>query len=102
MWIFTNKGFLSVVQHKDDPVVLLVRSRFAGHVKALFPKARVIKTPDADYRYRAIGSRRQFACKLAEAAKKIDYTNFKNSLEDERYHEACMDVWLALYKHQER
>ena len=102
MWVFTNKGFLSIVQHRDDADTLVVRSRFAGHIKALFPSAKVLKTPRADYRYRAFLPRRLVAERLAAVVGEISYPNFKNSLIDDRYHDACMDVWEALYRHQRR
>lgn len=31
MWIFTETGFLSVVRHRGDPELLLVRSRDRTH-----------------------------------------------------------------------
>jgi hypothetical protein len=102
MWVFTDRGFLSIVEHRDDPETLLVRSRFAGQIRKLFPGAKVLKTPQADYLYRAFIPRRQVADKLFSAVEEIHYPNFKNSIGDDRYHDACMDVWSALYRHQRR
>jgi hypothetical protein len=27
----------------------------------------------------------------------LNYTNFKNSIEDDKYHDACLDVWSAMH-----
>jgi hypothetical protein len=102
MWVFTSKGFISVVEHRDDPGTLVVRSRFPGHIKSLFPKAKVIKTPERDYLYRAFVPRQEVMQAISEAVEKLDYPNFKNSIGEDRYHDACLDVWTALYRHQRR
>jgi len=102
MWVFTNRGFVSIVENRGDPKTMVVRSRFAGHIKNLFPKAKVLKTPQADYLYRAFIPRPLVVDKLSEAIEEIDYPNFKNSIGDDRYHDACMDVWSTLYRHQKR
>jgi len=100
MWVFTKEGFLSIVQDKNDPDTLVVRSRFAGHIKALFPSAKVLKTPQVDYLYRAFLPRRLVAERLAAAVGEIGYPNFKNAIADNRYHDACVDVWEAIYRYQ--
>lgn len=102
MWIFTNRGFLSVVQDPADPGALVVRSRFPGQIEALFPKAAVSKTPGRDYLYRAFLPKAEVAEVIRREVDAIDYGNFKNSVGDDRYHDACLDVWTALYRHQKR
>ena len=52
MWIFTSRGFLSVVRHTEKSEVLIVRSRFRGHIERIFFKARVEEDATRDYRYR--------------------------------------------------
>jgi hypothetical protein len=44
MWLFTSKGFVSVVQHLDDKDSLMVRARVKSHLQALFPREKVIDT----------------------------------------------------------
>ena len=53
MWVFLNDAALSIVAQRERPDCLLVRGRVAGDIEAVFPKAHVTVTPDADYRYRA-------------------------------------------------
>lgn len=100
MWLFTRTGFVSIVEHRDDPDTLVVRSRFAGHIRRIFPDAKVFKTPEADYLYRAYVPRRTVAEALYKAVEAIDYPNFKNAVGERAYHDACSDVWATLYHHQ--
>ena len=102
MWIFTNRGFLSVVQDLDDANQLIVRSRFPGHIQTLFPGAKVATTPDHDYLYRAFLPKAAVARVIRREVETIDYGNFKNSVTDEAYHRACLEVWFTLYDHQRR
>jgi hypothetical protein len=41
MWVFLNDSFLSIVAHRTEPGVLLVRARTAGDIEAVFPQAHV-------------------------------------------------------------
>jgi len=100
MWIFTSRGFLSVVQKENDPATLVVRSRFPGHIQFLFADARVLVTPNRDYLYRAEVPRSQVIEVLHREAEAIDYDNFKDSVREGTYHTACSAVWLTLYRHQ--
>jgi hypothetical protein len=100
MWIFTNQGFVSAVEHRDNSELLMVRARAAGHLEAVFPGCTVQKTMNADYRYRTVLSKAVVAAKAAELIKNIDYSNFKSSITDGEYHDACLDVWRAMYQYQ--
>ncbi|HOC31880.1 MAG TPA: hypothetical protein PKK84_06535 [Armatimonadota bacterium] len=98
MWIFTNNGMLSIVAHRDRPDCLLVRAREPGAIEAIFPEAKVKRTPNADYRYRAAISRGHVAVVLANKLFRLGYTNFKASISSSKqaYHDACMDVWSRM------
>ena len=65
MWIYLNDAFLSVVAHRDDDAVLLVRGRRPGDIERVFPEAAVQETPAADYRFRAALPRRRVVEVLA-------------------------------------
>lgn len=101
MWAFLNNSFLSAVAHRDQPDALMVRARLRGDIEAVFPDAEVSETPDADYRFRAVVPREQFADVIAETARSIDYSNFKNSVMDERRHDAYLRVWSVMHREQE-
>ena len=98
MWIFTQRGFLSIVKHTDKPNVLLVRSRFRGHIQRVFPKARVVEDVGSDYRFRAHLPIKEVSKVIARLVSEIDYDNFKNSLDtsDERYLDSCIDVYNSV------
>jgi hypothetical protein len=100
MWIFTNQGFISAVADFNNAGNLLVRARAKSHLSALFPKAKVIKTPDADYLYRASIPKEEVATVIAQQIQGIEYTNFKKSIPDEEYHAACSGVWQVMWRHQ--
>jgi hypothetical protein len=101
MWIYLNDAFLSVVAHRDDDGVLLVRGRRQGDIERVFPEAAVQETPAADYRFRAALPRRRVVDALAGAVAAIDYPNFKASVAERARHKAYLDCWAAMSAWQE-
>ena len=103
MWLFTSKSFLSVVSDKENPTGdrLLVRSRILGDIEEVFPGADVMETPNADYRFRAWLPRSRVTEALCQYIEKLDYTNFKNSVEDQNRIRPLMRVWSTMHEHQE-
>ena len=103
MWIFTTKGFLSIVRHTDKPNVLLVRSRFKGHIEKMFSNAHVIEDATRDYRYRAELPAKEVSKMIAKMVLTIKYDNFKASLDmyDERYMDCCLDVYHSVLRNAE-
>ena len=85
MWFFSNKSFLSIVADRNDPKNLLVRSRRADHIEALFPQAEVFQDVGSDYLFRCILPKKTVAKILAAEILKIDYDNFKNSVGSGNY-----------------
>lgn len=96
MWLFTSKAFLSVVQHKTDPSVLIVRSRRPGHIQDLFPGVKTVTLDYRDYQYRAELPREVVAERMAQYVREMAYTNFKDSVTENVYHNACFKVWDAM------
>jgi len=98
MWIFSQNGFLSIVKHTEKDNLLIVRSRFRGHIERMFPKAHVIEDANRDYRYRAELPTKEVSKVIAEMVLEIDYDNFKNSLDtnDQGYLESCIDVYNSV------
>lgn len=100
MWLFTSKGFVSIVQdhnHKDN---LLVRARVKSHLEALFPQSTVIETQDADYLFRCRLHRKHVEQVMTDQVKTIDYGNFKDTVVDPDYHSACLRCWSSLHQLQ--
>ena len=59
----------------------------------------VAHTPEADYQYRTVLVKEQFAMMLAQEALEIDYTNFKDKVHDEANPErdaAYFGVWQTM------
>lgn len=101
MWLFSTRGFVSIVANRNDPAAFLVRGRFKGDVNAVFPGVDVQITPDADYRFRASVPRDEVARQLAQLAGDIDYDNFKTAAPGDR-HGVYLQVWSAMMTEQER
>lgn len=97
MWVFTNRGFLSAVQHRDDPNLLMVRARVKGDLKSFFPKCKEIETVNSDYRFRTIVSRGDFMSAMDREIKRITYHNFKDSIAktDKKRKAWYSDVWYV-------
>ena len=86
MWLFTQHGMVSVVQHREDPNMLLVRSREPGVLRELFKgtETRIHKLPKADDRYLALVDRDGFGDVMIRQINQINYPNFKNHLLNEK------------------
>ena len=96
MWLCFRDSFLSCASKDCRPDELLVRARRAGDIERIFPNAKVTKTAKADYLYRAVLPRDVVKQALAAMIDKIDYPNFKDSVEDGSLHAAYSGVWHAM------
>ena len=100
MWIFAKAGFLSIVQHRDRPDMLMVRARVKGDIEHFFPNAKVIRMEDADYLYRTTLPRQEVADRVRGAVIDIR-SGFKDSVTDKRRVRYYFEVWDTLYQMQE-
>lgn len=87
MWIFTPFGFFSVVAHRDDANMLLVRARVRSDLQSFVARVpkhrrpRIVTLQVADYRYRIELPREQVAKLAAEfITKDLTYDNFKTKV----------------------
>ena len=103
MWLFTNIGFLGVVQ-KPSEGFLTVRSQVAANLDRLRDEylptlSPTISWTGTDYPYRATISHNDFSQGLAAIGSNIDYSNFKNEVAKQmglaRGH-AYSKVWSSL------
>ena len=101
MWIIAKHGFLSIVQHDDDPDMLLVRGRVEGDIEYYFPEAEVTRNDKADYLYRATIDRGAVEDAIARAVYAIDYRAVKPAIADKRRTMAYLAVWQELEDMQE-
>lgn len=84
MWIFTTLGFFSVVAHRDDDAMVLVRARAREDLEALRDRHLaghdILEWEGSDYRFRLLASRDDWARVAGELAAGIDYANFKDAV----------------------
>tara|TARA_R100000808_G_C2116383_1_gene128871 strand:- start:243 stop:608 length:366 start_codon:yes stop_codon:yes gene_type:complete len=97
MWLFTNHGFFSIVQHDKRKDTLIVRARRKEHLEAYFTGYKISYKPERDYQYRIYTSRKNIAEFLFNFVEEIDYTNFKNSIKDEKLKSVASMVWHNIF-----
>lgn len=110
MWIYLKDAFLSIIDPEGaydgskGPVSknLLVRGRFKGDIERVFPRAKVVTTPDRDYRYRATISRERVAEAMYRAVMANGAKNFKGSTKEKWRHDCYMNCWFAMEREQTR
>ena len=56
---------------------------------------------NADYPFRANVLREDVARFLVHRLEEMTYDNFKNTIDDDRYHDAALDVWRTMYRYGE-
>jgi hypothetical protein len=107
MWILFDGGFVSIV-HKDcPPGSLLVRARVRKDLVAFItmgrpgPMPKIVRLPEADYRFRAVVPRPIVKRSLAAIADAVDYPNFKDRVHESQGIERARvysNVWSDLYE----
>jgi len=103
MWIFTTKGFLSIVQHMDLPGHFQVKARVPSPIEELWPDYEIEVIDWADYRFRITISKDEVIPVLIKEIESVLYTSFKNACEaDETYQHALVNVWTTMYNYQLR
>jgi hypothetical protein len=74
MWALVDTGFISVVEHREDPNVLLVRSRVREDITRTFgTDIEIEELPGADYLFRAKVDRQRVADTMWEKVMTLDY-----------------------------
>ena len=103
MWIFTTRGFLSIVQHMDLPGHFQVKARVSTPIEELWPDYEIEVIDWADYRFRITISKDEVIPVLVKEIESVLYTSFKNACEDdETYQHALVRVWSTMYNYQLR
>ena len=115
MWVFTTKGFFSIVEHKNDPNRVVIRARVRKDIesiKMLFEElglevSGVEENVSFDYRYRVFARRIDWASVMAQLITDMGYTNFKNAIYEtdsleirDKRHEAYLDIWAIMHELQ--
>jgi hypothetical protein len=98
MWVFAVTGFYSIIVDRHNPDHLLVRSRVAGDIEALWPSAKVEQTPTRDYTYtyRASIPRHIVMQAISSEIEDIDYDNYRHAIHDLRRLFDYTIIWQQL------
>lgn len=102
MWIFNNDSFVSVVEDWADSSMVYVRARrqidiinFVGDLDIPY---EIKHTPKNDYHYRIHLSKNMLSKVLLDQASRIDYSNFKDSIDDNDLHHFAAETWNSGYR----
>ena len=103
MWIFTQDGFVSVVDKQEVPGTLVVRARDRRSLEPIAElfETEIVPSPYNDYQYRTHLTREQLAEWMTLNIQTLDYDNFKNRVYATRgddYAHALGEVWGAMYE----
>lgn len=106
MWVFTDHGFISAVQHHSMPDTVVVRARDKRSLERISNKygTDIVQLRGTDYPHRTYVTREQFAEYMASEAEKVDYTNYKSRLHVTRgdvYYDAATSVWSTMHEVQD-
>mgnify|MGYP003145923682 CR=1 FL=1 len=97
MWVFTNHGFLSIVEHSKRKDTLVVRARRKEHLETYFNEFKINYTPNRDYQYRIFITKKYFADHMHSIVQDIDYPNFKSSIKDKKLGAVASMVWHNVF-----
>ena len=64
MWLYTHKGFLSIVQNFRDENQVMVRGKYKEDIQAYFPKALIEIDTAIDYKFRTCLPKAEVAVRL--------------------------------------
>lgn len=103
MWIFTEGGFVSAVQHRDKPNHLVVRARDRQSLQELSDicQTPIITKTISDYPYRVFVSKAEFTNWMVDQIDFLGYGNFKNQVAVTRgkeYAHALGSVWSTMHE----
>src|SRR5256886_15123297 len=82
MWVFSTRGFYSVVRDRDDANYVLVRARVGADLERLrevLPDLRPWHDPSADYAWRARVDRREGGPAPGGTARGIDHPKIQDA-----------------------
>ena len=101
MWVFTTKGFRSIIEHKDLPEHFQVKSRVVDALKHFWPEYEIEVIDWADYRFRITIEKSEALPVLLELMASVDYASFKGACgHDSKYHPALTRIWNIMYSYQ--
>lgn len=100
MWLFTTTGFISIVEHDANQLVVRARDSLSLSPLAQSYDLDIRSTPTADYPYRLLLSKDQFKIYLHNQAGLINYKNFKSEVaitRSEAFANILLKVWSVMH-----
>jgi hypothetical protein len=88
MWIFSQGSYLALVQHREDPNLMLVRARRREDILRVFPGAKVEHHPAGGYQFHSAIHRDTVALRVVALVQQIDYPAFTESIPEAGRREA--------------
>lgn len=103
MWLFTETGFVSVVQDRQDSNKMVVRARDKESLQPLMDAygVKLVNLKNRDYPHRVFLTRKQFVDWLVESGETLDYDNYKNRVSKTRGYDFASplhDVWATMLR----
>jgi flagellin-specific chaperone FliS len=103
MWLFTDKGFISAVTHRDDASKMMVRARDKQSLEGLAKagKTEVETTLNADYPHRIVVTKATLKKWLNNQIDEATYDNFKTQVAKTRGYDFVKplhDVWETMHQ----
>ena len=103
MWLFTETGFVSVVQDKEDSNKMVVRARDKESLQPMMDAygVKIVNLKNRDYPHRVFLTRKQFVDWLVESGETLDYDNYKNRVSKTRGYDFASplhDVWATMLR----
>lgn len=105
MWVFLNDAFFSIVQHREDKEMVVVRARVEGDLERAFGNQHeVLETEDSDYRFRMFLNKEYVSDVMKRKVLNINYGNFKDSIAKQDYERKSYytRVWSVMNDWQEK
>lgn len=97
MWIMLNDAFVSLVEDRNDPELLMARARRSGDLAKAFPGiVEVFTDYPADYPYRCSISKIEAAACVGAHVMGINYPNFKDSVKEPDRKLIYSEVWRTM------
>ena len=105
----------SVVEHKDDPNIVIVRARIENDIKKIqqmfvdqgYKRPGIFLIRHSDYKFRIFVSRKEWINVMARLMTDLHYTNFKDAVIQEDAIEimqlrdkAYTGIWSIMYRLQ--
>lgn len=87
MYVLTKYGLVSIVENKDNSNKVMIRARTKNAIGNFCPKSihsKIKHRKNADYEYGISLSKQAAGVLLTSMLHEIDYTNFKQELENDR------------------